>query len=127
MRSSIRLYGPSISKAITALEHVATEMPDCSIWHHEMPPELPFASPDDALFEEYIYGSGLMPAGYRTADLPTRRKVHKLISKAGNTLGDDDFMFEWHVTPTADQLRTLIAKIDEALQDTGCRYTISTR
>jgi hypothetical protein len=41
-------------------------------------------------------------------------------------MGDFDFVFHWAKDPDEAQLRNLIASIDEALKDLGCRYTITT-
>ena len=118
MKSYIKLYGPSILRAIRALEKVATEMPECSIWHQAMPPTLPYVGYDDPVFTRYLETfPGEVP----------KEVAHKMISKSGHTLGDYDFFFEWHVEPTWEQVQNLIEKVDKALKDTGCFYTITTK
>ncbi len=48
------------------------------------------------------------------------------IIPSGETLmGDFDFVFHWAKKPTEKQLRELISKIDEALGNINCRYTIT--
>jgi len=119
VKSYIKLYGPSITEAIRALEKVAAEMPDCSIWHVAMPPMMPYLRVDNPTFERYF--RDLWPI-----EIPEER-AHRMISKSGYTLGDYDFYFEWHATPTYEEIQTLIEKVDEALKGTGCFYTITTK
>lgn len=54
---------------------------------------------------------------------PTRA----MIRKGEAIMGDYDFYFEWATEPTPEKVRLLIFRIDEALEDTGCKYTISTK
>ena len=51
---------------------------------------------------------------------------HSMDPSGETLMGDFDFVFHWVKKPDEKQLRTLIAKIDEALKDLGCRYTITT-
>lgn len=41
-------------------------------------------------------------------------------------MGDYDFVFHWAKTPDENQIRQLVAKIDNALIELDCRYTITT-
>lgn len=41
-------------------------------------------------------------------------------------MGDFDFVFYWIKKPKGKQLNELITRIDHALKDIGCRYTITT-
>jgi len=50
----------------------------------------------------------------------------KIISDASEMLGDYDFFFEWSGTPKTEQLKNLIEKMDKALGDLGCYYTVTT-
>jgi hypothetical protein len=48
------------------------------------------------------------------------------IIPSGETLmGDFDFVFHWAKKPSEKQLRELISRIDEALGDINCRYTVT--
>ena len=49
-----------------------------------------------------------------------------IIPSGETTMGDFDFVFHWSKKPNEKQLRELIAKIDSALSDINCRYTITT-
>ena len=51
---------------------------------------------------------------------------HSMIPTGETLMGDFDFVFHWTKEPNEKQLRELIAKIDGALKDLGCRYTITT-
>lgn len=51
---------------------------------------------------------------------------HSMDPSGETLMGDFDFVFHWAKKPDEKQLRNLIAKIDEALKDLGCRYTITT-
>ena len=51
---------------------------------------------------------------------------HSMMPSGKTLMGDFDFVFHWAKNPDEKQLRSLIAKIDEALKDLGCRYTITT-
>jgi len=86
MESKIKIYGPPIDRAITALLKLAKESPSIS-----------------------------------------DGEISHSMNPSGETLmGDFDFVFHWVKKPDEKQLRTLISKIDEALKDLGCRYTITT-
>jgi hypothetical protein len=105
-------------KSIHALEKVALEMPECSIWHYAIPPEVAYSPATNDSFQAYL---STFPIGI------SKERVHKMISKSGQTLGEYDFFFEWHEDPTWEQLKTLIEKIDTVLKDTGCLYRIVTK
>lgn len=62
-------------------------------------------------------------------EIPTISNAHigRGIVPSGETLmGDFDFVFHWARKPEEKHLRKLINRIDEALGDLGCRYTITT-
>ena len=62
-------------------------------------------------------------------DLPTISNgamSHSMDPSGESLMGDFDFVFHWAKKPEEKQLRNLISKIDEALKDLGCRYTITT-
>ena len=116
MRSSIKIYGPPVLKAIKALEKVAIDMPEVCI----MDTIISQAGPtfDDVTgMVEYFGGPGEI----------TVERCNKIISRSGESLGEYDFYFEWFTEPTMEQLNILIEKIDEALTPLGCKYTITTK
>ena len=62
-------------------------------------------------------------------DLPTISNgnlASGIIPSGETTMGDFDFVFHWSKIPDEKQLRKLISKIDDALSDINCRYTITT-
>ena len=62
-------------------------------------------------------------------ELPTISKgglSHSMAPTGETLMGDFDFVFHWKKEPNEKQLRQLIARIDEALNGLGCRYTITT-
>ncbi len=51
---------------------------------------------------------------------------HSMTPTGETLMGDFDFVFHWKKKPGEKELRALIARIDGALKDLGCRYTITT-
>jgi len=117
LKTYVKIYGPPILEALKALERVAIEISK----------ELP-----EVCFYD-ILGASAIPLEEETMHIlglsseEARVYREKLISKSGWTLGDYDFYFEWTRPPTFEQLKKLIAKIDEALKPLGCRYTVTTK
>lgn len=103
MKSYIKLFGPSIDKGLEALNQLMKE-----------------------LRKRYQYGdmvSHIVSVIDPTIDLMTGT----LIDRGFTQLGDFDFVIEWQQTPTPEQVRMLIRRIDEALLYTGCMYRITTK
>ena len=103
MKSYIKLFGPSIDKGLTALNDLIKN-----------------------LGKRYQYGemvSHIVSIIDPSIDLLTGT----LIRKGWTLLGEYDFVVEWKQTPSSEQVRSLIKRIDEALLYTGCRYTITTK
>lgn len=73
---------------------------------------------DSAGLMEYFRSSGVFV---------TEERCESIISESGQALGKYDFFFEWLEKPSMSQLRCLIVKIDEALADVGCLYSINTK
>ena len=121
-RSYIKVYGPPLLKAIRALEKVAVEFSKTTTVRHYniLTPTLPYYDVRPGDVRDYT--QTLLPE----IEIPAEEKV-KLISKASDTLGDYDFFFEWGKEPTKQEVLELIEKIDEALSDCGCKYTIITK
>jgi len=121
-RSYVKIYGPPILKAIRALEKVAVEFSKTATVRHFniLTPTPDYEQVGQRAME--LYGQALLPE----IEIPVEEKV-KLISKASDTLGDYDFFFEWGKEPTKQEVLELIEKIDEALSDCGCRYSIVTK
>ena len=126
-KSYIKIYGPPILKSLKALEKVAAEMSKKTTmrYYSVLVPQLPFYSSGDLGSYDYVrreYVGGILA----DIDMTEQEKV-KLVSRAGDTLGEYDFFFEWEKEPSKQQVEELISMIDEALADCGCRYTIVTK
>ena len=98
MKSYIKLYGPSLSKAQAALKKLVKEL------------------------DPIQYGSIVS-----TIDPGMDLLTSSMIKHGRELLGEYDFVFEWIDAPSAEQIDKLTQKIDEALAPTGCRYTITTK
>ena len=120
VRSYIRVYGPPLLKAIRALEAIAVEMSkavDVKFSHACIPYPSRMQS-DTRDWNQYLNNMKKM---YVDCYEPV-----KIISNASEMLGDFDFFFEWTGTPTMEQIENLIEKIDNALVELGCYYSVTT-
>ena len=129
VKSYIKIYGPPLCTALSALRKVAAESTDVvARFYGALTP-----SPSAIAYQQMVggrasdYGEELQDY-LQSIDvgLSDGEKV-KLISTSGSTLGDHDFFFEWTRKPTWKQLETLITKIDTALTPLGCQYTMTTK
>jgi hypothetical protein len=103
MRSYIKLYGPSIDRGLEALDELMKE-----------------------INKVYPYGEAIERI-ISVVDPSIDLKTGKSIRGGREIIGEYDYVVEWANTPTLEQLRSLIRRIDEALLYTGCRYTITTK
>lgn len=125
-RSYIKIYGPPILKGIRALQKIAVEMSkETTVRFYDA--YVPTFTPDvmatgdyRTAYEEYLRGIDV------SLPITTEERV-KLISRASDTLGEYDFFFEWGEEPKKAQVLELVEKIDEALAECGCTYTIVTK
>jgi hypothetical protein len=126
MKSYIKIYGPPIDEAIIELEKIALDMPEVCIMNEniELIPSL-LAREGGGGSEGQSFISNYFQ--YRTAISPEVERCNNIISKSGETTGEYDFYFEWFKKPSAEQVRDLIKKIDNALEPLGCKYTITTK
>ena len=72
---------------------------------------------------EDISFSRIMTRMDPTLDLMTEQ----MIADGEEALGEYDFVIEWRIAPPPGSLRELVRKLDEILESTGCRYTITTK
>lgn len=127
MKSYVRIYGPPLREAIDKLEEVAVDMSkskEVKFSHRCIPYPRSRERPreyqsSDRDWNNYIEG---MKNRYVECYEPV-----KLISKATEMIGEYDFMFDWQKKPTMEQVQDLIERIDEALEDTGVYYTLTTK
>ena len=119
MRSFIKLYGPPVRKAIQELEKIAIDLPEVCIMDTVIATTGAEYTSSARELSTMEYFS---PLG--TIDI---ERCNTIISKSGESLGENDFFFEWFTEPNIDQLNELITKIDEAMAKVGCRYSITTK
>jgi len=119
-KSYVKIYGPPVAKAIRALEKIAVDMPEVSIYSSilAISPAIPFDPTQTQVYFDRSASVG--------PEISVGRKA-KLISKHGATIGEYDFFFEWETKPNWEQVEDLINKIDKALKPLGCNYTITTK
>jgi hypothetical protein len=131
MKSYVKIYGPPLLKALKALEKVAIDMPEVCIMDTTI---------QAAIGAPNIRGAG---AGYGASDMSfdnpdgvmaflgvndiSEERCNNIISKSGESLGENDFFFEWFTKPTMAQVEDLIEKIDTALGPLGVKYTLTTK
>jgi len=99
MKSCLKLYGPRIADALSALEEMVEEIRE------------------DASMSRIVV----------TTDPSMDLMTEQMINDGAQTLGDYDFAIEWRGAPAPRNLRKLIRKLDAVLAPTGCRYTITTK
>jgi len=97
MKSCLKLYGPRVADALSALEEMVEEIREDT----SMGRIVVAIDPNMDLMTEQMIGDG------------------------AQTLGEYDFVIEWRSPPAAKTLRKLIRKLDLVLAPTGCRYTIT--
>jgi len=119
--SYVKIYGPPMLKAIKALEAVAVDLSKVTEvkFSHKCLPYPTRNQPNTRDFEQYIKN---MQRIYVDCYEPV-----KLISDSRQMLGEYDFLFEWAEKPTMAKIENLVEKIDEALKDLGCHYTLMTK
>jgi hypothetical protein len=125
MKSYIKIFGPPVFKTIKELEKIAVEMPDVCIM--SLPIEASIGKEGvgiytrGGMFEDYSNMTS-----YFGSEIPEER-CNNIISKSGERLGRYDFYFEWFKNPSMENINLLIEKIDEAVEKTGAKYTITTK
>jgi hypothetical protein len=120
VRSYVKIYGPPIVKAINALEAVAVDMSkatDVKFSHKCLPYPTRYQSNTND-WNQYLKNMERM---YVDCYEPV-----KLIIDSYQMLGEYDFLFEWAEKPTMAKIKDLVEKIDDALEDLGCHYTLMT-
>jgi hypothetical protein len=135
LRSYIKLLGPPILGGIKALEKVAIDMPEVCMMHRTFAKGLsPHIArdiglePQSARLRVPSYDSAMLVEYFRSSGVfVTQERCESIISESGQALGEYDFFFEWHEKPNTSQLTDLITKIDEALADVGCLYSVNTK
>jgi hypothetical protein len=126
MKSYVKLYGPPLKTAISALRKVAIDFPRVCIMDSGIAAELPSIGGS-------VSGGGSLSSvdGIRTffggAGAISEERCDTIISKSGESLGEYDFYYEWFQKPTVSQIEDLITQIDEALTPTGVKYTLTTK
>ena len=102
IKSYVKLYGPSLDKGIDALDEILSS------------------------FKKWFRNGRMVSTIVSVVDPSIDYGAGKLIRDGKETLGRYDYVIEWVNPPSLEQVRGLIRHIDQALEQTGCRYTIST-
>jgi hypothetical protein len=129
MKSYVKIYGPPMGKAIEALRKVALDMPEVCI----MDPGIAAALDVPAAGGMAVSGGATLDSmeGIQTffggAAAISEERCGTILSKGSESLGEYDFFFEWFQKPSVSQVEDLMGKIDDALEDTGVRYTLTTK
>jgi hypothetical protein len=126
MKSYVKVFGPPVAKTIKVLEKIAVEMPEVCIMSKPIEASLGIAGVEFLPSGGAFYDTSDGINSYFEAEMPEER-CRTIISKSGETLGEYDFYFEWFKPPKIDELMILIEKIDEAVEKTGAKYTITTK
>lgn len=96
------MYGPSLDKSIDAMDKLLSD------------------------FKKW-FRNGIMVSTIITfVDPSIDFNTGKLIRDGKETLEKYDYVIEWIDPPSIEQVMDLIRYIDQALEQTGCKYTITT-
>ncbi len=120
VRSNVRIYGPPLMKAIKALEAIAVDMSKATDlkFSHKCIPYPTRMHGNTNNWNEYLQN---MKRTYVDCYEPV-----KIISDSSQVLGEYDFFFEWSQKPSMARIKELLEKIDKALGELGCHYTLTT-
>ena len=129
MKSYIKIYGPPILKALKELEKIAIDMPEVSIMNTNFVPGLsrPGFLDDDISSDTLMDNIQGVMTYFGGEGIISEERSRNIISKSGETLGNNDFYFEWIKNPKIDDIYNLIEKIDDAFLELGVHYTITTK
>ena len=129
MKTFVKIYGPPILETIKALEKISLDMPEVCIMN------TPLWMTIQGMGDQTSGGdsSSRLPLSINAVrkffgvdDIPQER-CESIISTSSESLGEYDFYFEWFKSPSLDQIKSLIEKIDEAVKPLGSRYTLTTK
>ena len=120
VKSYIKIYGPPVLKAIQALQSLAVDTPEVCIMDTIIANDIrSFSGVPVSTLQSYFQQMGVGEISVERCD--------NIISKSEGVLGEYDFVYDWFAAPSGGQVNDLIAKIDEALEPLGCKYTITTK
>ncbi len=102
IKSYVKLYGPSLDRGIDAMDGLLSD------------------------FKKRFRSGKMVSAIISFVDPSIDFSTGKLIRDGMETLGRYDYVIEWIEPPSIEQVRDLIRHIDQALEQTGCKYTITT-
>jgi hypothetical protein len=131
MKSYVKIYGPPLLAALKTLEKVAIDMPEVCIMDTTIQaavgaPSIPGVGA--SFRESYIsFDDPEEVMAFLGVDKISEERCNTIISKSGESLGENDFYFEWFTKPNMAQVEDLIEKIDAALEPLGVKYTLTTK
>jgi hypothetical protein len=126
MKSYIKIIGPPVLKTIKELEKIAVEMPEVCIMSVPIEASIGIGGLGSIYTPGGMLASSSSVISYFGSEMPEER-CNNIISKSGESLGEYDFYFEWFKNPSMENITLLIEKIDEAVEKTGAKYTITTK
>ena len=124
MKSYIKIYGPPLAKAISALRKVAVDTPEVCVMDANIEASFSMMTPTS---NASLDSQSVVMDLFGGSSVISEERCDTIISKSGESVGKFDFYFEWFQKPTIAQLEDLISKIDETLAQVGVRYTITTK
>lgn len=145
MISYVKILGPPVKQALDKLEKIAIDIPTICIMDkfmvRDLPPGHKMSDFSKDIGFTYVDNDPLF--GKKDEDDPSltewaskyfsskgieisTERCTSIISKSEISLGEYDFYFEWLQEPDLKELIEIIEKIDDALLDLNCHYTITT-
>ena len=115
MKTFLKLEG-SVKDGVKALEKLALETPEVCIMDTYIQSEAPMFDTQTGLMNYFEAVGETM-----------EKRCSNIISKSKVDLKGYDFVFEWFVEPSKDQLNMVLKKIDDTLKPLGVKYTFTTK
>jgi hypothetical protein len=133
-RTYVKILGPPIIGPIKELEKIAIKKDNICIMDFALINQLSSAQAADIggsvgplTSTQWVNPSTPMITMkyFERSGIPiTIERCKNIISRSGESLGDNDFFFEWLKKPSFEEMNRLIEEMDEALAPYHCLYTI---
>jgi hypothetical protein len=116
MRTYVKLEGEKVKEGVKALEQLALHMPEVCIWNSFIESEAPMFNDQTGIMNYFAAdGEGM------------EKRCATIISKSGVKLDGNDFVFEWFVKPSKEQMQMLMEKMDETLKPLALKYALKSK
>jgi hypothetical protein len=116
MRTYVKLEGADVKEGVKALEQLALHMPEVCITDLYIDSEAPMFNDQTGIMNYFAAEGDAM-----------EKRCAIIISKSGVKLEGNDFVFEWFVKPSNQQMQMLTEKMDETLKPLGLKYTLKSK